>query len=239
VAGVLAAIAGFVDAVGFNRLFGVFPSNQSGNVVFLGMAIGGDSPASGWRCVVSIAGFAVGAAAGFALGPRLPPRRKGPVLLVGELVLLVAVSVLASPFDADELAGGFRGAALVTLGSVAMGLQTEAIRRVAGVGVTTTYQSGSVARIGETVSGALRRPAALLRQGAGLWILVAVLLAYLAGAAVGATAPGQWAWPLALPCGVLAILVVAWSFVPGWFAALDDGLARSFRSDPPGPDRRG
>ena len=45
---VLAAVAGFVDAVGFNRLFGVFPANQSGNVAFLGMAIGSArfSPAS-------------------------------------------------------------------------------------------------------------------------------------------------------------------------------------------------
>ena len=40
---VLAAVAGFVDAVGFSRVFGVFPANQSGNVIFLGMALGGSA----------------------------------------------------------------------------------------------------------------------------------------------------------------------------------------------------
>ena len=46
----LAVVAGFVDAVGFSRVFGVFPANQSGNVIFLGMALGG-SPGvpDAWR----------------------------------------------------------------------------------------------------------------------------------------------------------------------------------------------
>ena len=130
---VLAAVAGFVDAVGFNRLFGVFPANQSGNVAFLGMAIGGDGPAAGWRCALSIAGFAVGTAAGFMLGRRLGPRRKGPTLIVIELVLLVIVTIIAGKVDGHGLSGGFTGVVLVALGSFAMGIQTEAIRRVAGV----------------------------------------------------------------------------------------------------------
>ena len=143
VAGLLAAVAGFVDAVGFNRLFGVFPANQSGNVAFLGMAIGGDGPAAGWRCALSIAGFATGTAAGFLLGHRLGPRRRGPTLIVVELVLLLVVTVVAGNVDGRGLSGGFTGVVLVALGSFAMGIQTEAIRRVAGVAVATTYQSGA------------------------------------------------------------------------------------------------
>lgn len=222
VAIVLAAVAGFVDAVGFNRLFGVFPANQSGNVAFLGMAIGGDSPAAGWRCAVSIAGFAIGAAAGFALGHRLAPRRKGPTLIVIELVLLLVVTVVAGSVGADDPAGGFKGVVLITLGSLAMGIQTEAIRRVAGVGIATTYQSGAVARIGEATTALLRQPTAGARLAAPLPILAAVLVTYCGGAVLGATEPGRWSRPLALPCAVLAVLVATWLCLPRWFSAIDE-----------------
>ena len=221
VAAVLAAVAGFVDAVGFNRLFGVFPANQSGNVAFLGMAIGGDGPAAGWRCALSITGFAVGTAAGFMLGHRLGPRRRGPTLIVVELVLLVLVTIIAGKVDGSSISGGFTGVVLVALGSFAMGIQTEAIRRVAGVAIATTYQSGAVARIGEATTGLLRRPTTPARLAAPLPILAGVLVTYCAGAALGATGPGRWSWPLALPCIVLALLVVAWWSVPRWFGAID------------------
>ena len=231
VAGVLAAVAGFVDAVGFNRLFGVFPANQSGNVAFLGMAIGGDGPAAGWRCALSIAGFAFGAAAGFLLGRRLGPR-KGPTLIVVELLLLLIVTVVAGNVDGRSLSGGFTGVVLVALGSFAMGIQTEAIRRVAGVAVATTYQSGAVARIGEATTGLFRRPTTTAGDGAGsgagarwatpLPILAGVLVTYCAGAALGASSPGRWGRPLTLPCVALALLVVGWWFVPRWFGAIDE-----------------
>jgi uncharacterized membrane protein YoaK (UPF0700 family) len=222
VAAVLAAIAGFVDAVGFNRLFGVFPANQSGNVAFLGMAIGGHGPAAGWRCALSIAGFAIGAAAGFALGGRLAPRRKGPTLIVIELVLLLAVTVVAGSVGGHDPAGGFDGVVLISLGSLAMGIQTEAIRRVAGVGIATTYQSGAVARIGEATTGLLRRPTTAARLATPLPILAAVLVTYCGGAALGATEPGRWGRPLLLPCTVLLLLVTAWRLLPRWFSAIDE-----------------
>ncbi len=47
VAMMLAFVAGFVDAVGYLHVVNVFPANQSGNVAFLGLSIGGASPAPG------------------------------------------------------------------------------------------------------------------------------------------------------------------------------------------------
>jgi uncharacterized membrane protein YoaK (UPF0700 family) len=221
VAVVLAAVAGFVDAVGFNQLFGVFPANQSGNVAFLGMAIGGDSPAEGWRCAVAIAGFAAGTAAAFALGRALTARRRGPTLLTIEIVLLVAVSVTADPAG-DGLDGGFTGFVLVVLGSVSMGVQTEAIRRVAGVAIATTYQSGAVARVGEVTAALFgERRSVLPGVVSTLPVLGAVLVTYCGGAALGAAEPGRWDQPLLLPLAALMVLSVLWFALPRWFAAVE------------------
>lgn len=64
VAIVLAVVAGFIDAVSYLHVVSVFPANQSGNVAFLGLSIGGKSPAPGWAPPVAIAAFMVGAAVG-------------------------------------------------------------------------------------------------------------------------------------------------------------------------------
>ena len=139
---VLAAITGYVDAVGFASLLGVFPANQSGNMVFLGMAIGGDGPTPGWRTATAIACFGLGAAIGFLFGRRLGNRRRGPMLLGSELLVLVAVVVITGPLMHDRPERGFTGWTVIALTSLAMGVQTEAIRHVAGVAITTTYESG-------------------------------------------------------------------------------------------------
>ena len=72
----LAMIAGYVDAIGFTRLFEVFPANQSGNAVLLGVAIGDPSWNQGWRPGLSIAMFMVGVAIGVVLGAHLPASRR-------------------------------------------------------------------------------------------------------------------------------------------------------------------
>ena len=107
-----------------------------------------------------------------------------------------------------------------------MGIQTEAIRRVAGVAIATTYQSGALARIGEATTDLFRRPIAPSRLAAPLPILAGVLVTYCAGAALGTTSLGRWSRPLALPCALLALLVIAWWFFPRWFGAIDEETER-------------
>src|SRR5258707_60270 len=50
------------------------------------------------------------------------------------------------------------------------------------------------------------------RAALGFVVLASVLVAYLAGAAVGASPVGEWEWALVLPTAVLAVVVgvVAW-----------------------------
>jgi len=217
VAVVLALVTGFVDAVAFTRLIGVFPANQSGNLIFFGMAIGGSPGSSGWRNAVAIGGYVVGVTLAFAVGRRLPRARRGPVLLTVELTLIVTVIVIAGPIHGSHLRDGAEGAVLTVLLSISMGVQTEVISRVAGIMVATTYETGAITRAGEAVTRLLRRDRSTARGDRQFVVLVLVVGAYVGGAAVGVSALGDWRWALALPCVVLAMLAAGWLAMPERF----------------------
>src|SRR4029079_201933 len=115
VAVLLAGITGFVDAVAFDRFLGVFPANQSGNAVFLGMAIGGSSVSTVWRPLTAMVGFALGIVVGQLVRQRVRAPRLGAWLLVCELVLFVVVIVISGPIDRAHVMGGAKGLVLIVL----------------------------------------------------------------------------------------------------------------------------
>jgi uncharacterized membrane protein YoaK (UPF0700 family) len=209
----LAAITGFVDAVAYSRFLGVFPANQSGNAVFLGMALGGSAASTVWRPATSMAGFALGIVVGQTLRRRIRGPRLGAWLLVCELVLFVAVLSITGPLDSVQVIGGFEGFVLIVLAATAMGVQTEVIRHVAGTAVATTYQTGAIAHMGEAISRVLSRTNRL-REERELAVLLLVLGAYVGGAAVGAAAPGRWRWSIGLAAFVTGALAVVWFMAP-------------------------
>ena len=213
VAVLLAAITGFVDAVAYDRFLGVFVANQSGNAVFLGVAIGGSGSSTVWRPATSMVGFALGIVVGQLVRQRAARPRLGAWLLLCEVALFVVVIVITGPIDRARLVGGGQGALLILLASMAMGVQTEVIRHVAGTAVATTYQTGAIARVGEAVSRMVARTARL-REERELVILLLVLAAYIGGAALGASAPGVWRWSMTLAAAVTAVLALAWFVAP-------------------------
>jgi len=210
VAVTLAAIAGYVDAVSFTQLFGVFPANQSGNIILAGIAIGNGDWGQLWRPALAIVAFGLGVAFAMALTDRWDPQPRRRALVLVELVLLVAFSIPAVRVVTNHpTVGGLGAAALLLVGAVAMGVQTDAVRRVAGRQVSTTYQTGAITRLAETATRAVRGtkdPSG--RAGPTVALLTVVLLGYLGGAAIGQFVGRHWRGALIVPCGVLAGLLL-------------------------------
>lgn len=213
VAVLLAGLTGFVDAIAFDRFLGVFVANQSGNAVFLGMAIGGSSVSTVWRPLTSMVGFALGIMVGQLVRQHVSHRRLGAWLLTCELGLFVAVVAITGPIDRVHVIGGGEGVLLIVLTSMAMGVQTEVIRHVAGTAVATTYQTGAIARMGEAVSRVVSRTVRL-REERELAVLLAVLVVYVGGAALGAAPPGTWRWSMLLPAAVVGSIAAIWFISP-------------------------
>lgn len=214
VAALLAAIAGYVDAIGFNRVFDVFPANQSGNAVLLGIGLGDGAGAEAWRPAVAIVGFALGVALAIRLGRRVVAHRAA-VVMGSEVALLVPVTVVVLVNDDPAGISSLGSAALIVATSCAMGLQTEVIRRVAGVAVATTYQTGAIARIAELAGGADPGRDRAPTRAVGLTVLVVVLVAYVGGAAGGA-AVGDWSAAMLVPLVLLVALATAAERRPAW-----------------------
>lgn len=84
----------------------------------------------------------------------------------------------------------------VTLGALAMGIQTTALRRVRTVQIATTYGTGTIVRIGEKFVSHLAERDPVLESTGGLRnvpvvILVTVLVSYIGGAALASRLGSQ------------------------------------------------
>jgi uncharacterized membrane protein YoaK (UPF0700 family) len=212
----LAVVAGYVDAIGFTHLFDVFPANQSGNAVLLGVAIGDPSWQHGWRPGLSIVMFTLGVGVGIALGARLTDARRTPALLAIQAALLVVFAAVAGDIKGEVAPiGGAHEAFLLVVSSIAMGIETDVVRRIAGVSVFTTFQTGTITRIADVgtaevehlmgVAGAPAPPPDARRM---LAVLGAVIGGYIVGSAIGAAIVTAWGGALWIPAVVSGALVL-------------------------------
>ena len=168
----LTALAGYVDAIGYLQLGGLFVSFMSGNSTRLGVSLA----AGDWRNAGAALGlivlFVIGAAAGslivYSRGVHRQPR-----LLLFE-ALLLTLSALSYTFGSPVIAV----AAIV----LAMGLE-NAVFQIEGGGLGLTYITGALVKAGQLI-------AAALTGGARLAWLPNVLLwaALVVGAVLGAAA---------------------------------------------------
>jgi uncharacterized membrane protein YoaK (UPF0700 family) len=212
VAVALAAIGGFVDAVGFLTLFGLFTAHLSGNTARLGIDLGQDELSAALTYAVPIVGFFGAVLAGGLFCSVGDARRWNTLrsLLAIETALLASFMVVGTAVrdhgDLTPRSGAYYLLAVVAV--TAMGLQTASLRQVAGVPVHTTFITGMVVSFAEEVAGALRHEDADASRRARIHgVLIGT---YLAGAVSGSALFGEWrVWALAVPVVVLAALTAA------------------------------
>jgi uncharacterized membrane protein YoaK (UPF0700 family) len=135
---VLTMVTGLVDAVSYLKLGHVFVANMTGNVVFLGFAVGGATDLSIPASLVAIAAFLAGALGGGRLGSSAGHHR-GRLLAIATYVkiALVGAALVVSTVGIDPDRDAVRYALIVLL-SLAMGLQNATARRLGVPDLTTT-----------------------------------------------------------------------------------------------------
>ena len=166
----LAAMAGFVDSVGFLSAHGYFVSFMSGNTTRLGVALG-TAPADALVPALLIAGFITGVTGGALLSDRASNLRKPAVLAL--VTTLLTMASLARLLDLPAV----MMAALV----LAMGALNNTFQRDGEVTVGLTYMTGALVKLGIGLAGWLSgKRKTQWTSWAQLW------MGLLAGAVLGA-----------------------------------------------------
>lgn len=184
----LAAMAGFVDSVGFLSAQAYFVSFMSGNTTRLGVAIG-TAPHDAIFPALLIGGFIAGVTGGALVSERAGSMRKPAVLALVTALLVIGALARGAGI------GTLMMAALV----LAMGALNNTFQRDGEVTVGLTYMTGALVKLG---IGLARR---ITGKGDGRWASWAQLwLGLLGGAVLGAFLQDR------LPMGCLWIASV-WS----------------------------
>lgn len=151
----LTGTAGFVDALGYLLLSGVYTANMSGNTVLIGVhAADGDlSQVALYAATIGtfVLGLVVGGAA-LKLLERSGFRRLiafAMALEVLSLAALVALDEYALPYRAPVRDAAWQLYALVAIAAVAMGIQNTSLRTAGVLTVYTTHVTGSVTKFSE------------------------------------------------------------------------------------------
>lgn len=204
----MTAVTGIVDAVSFLALGHVFTANMTGNIVFLGFAIGGAPGVSIPRSLLALVSFFMGALLGGKMTAQMTQQDSGQTVLrawfVEVFLLLTAATIaigLTTPSEDHQLQ--LQGVIVTT--AISMGLRNAVVRKLGVADLTTTVLT-------LTITG-LAADSSLVGGDNPRWQRrCAAILAMLGGAAAGALMLTQ---SVALPlytCGVVtAACAFAWS----------------------------
>ena len=142
----LSALAGYVDAIGFLHLGGLYVSFMSGNSTRMGVALALGQWAPALESLGLIVLFVIGAAAGslIVLGHGV---HRQPWVLLAEVALLAA-GALAYAF-------GLPNAAVAAI-VLAMGLENAVFQIEGGAGLGLTYVTGALVKVGQFAAAALK-----------------------------------------------------------------------------------
>lgn len=144
VAAALAALAGFVDALGFLGLGGFFVSFMSGNSTRIGVGAASEAAAAAIGGALVLA-FVIGVTVG-SLAARWAGRWHQPILLLLVASCLAAAAILYRP-------GAVPGAFLLV--TAAMGAANIVFQRDGEVSFGVTYMTGTLVKMGHALADAL------------------------------------------------------------------------------------
>ncbi|MGZ4714523.1 MAG: YoaK family protein [Acidimicrobiia bacterium] len=186
----LAAVAGCLDAVCLARLTGTFVAFQTGNTVLVGLGVGQGRLSQAAPPAVAVLAYLFGSALApevVGLGTPAPARAVRRLLAVATSLLLVdVVIVLVAVGLADDSPrphGAWRYVC-IAVAAVAMAFQTPVVRRVRGIPVASTFSSGMLTRLGQSIGG-LRSPTMRPHELVVVRVLGGTILAFVVGAVVG------------------------------------------------------
>jgi uncharacterized membrane protein YoaK (UPF0700 family) len=140
-AGLLAGLAGMVDAIGYLHFSGLFISFMSGNSTQLAAALGQGQLAEAGTIAELIVLFVVGAAAGQVLAV-VTGRSHMTWVLIGVAILLVIAAALKTASQPMVFA---------------MGALNAAMRRAGSIPISLTFVTGVLVRFGQGIGDFLTR----------------------------------------------------------------------------------
>jgi uncharacterized membrane protein YoaK (UPF0700 family) len=214
----LSAVAGYVDAIGYLQLGGIYVANMSGNSVSIGIHAARTEWDAMWQKLLPVCCYVLAlilTRLTVHIGSRQGVKRIASVALTAEIALLVLFT-----FVSGRAAG-------VVLASLAMGIQAGTVTRFNHVTIFTAFVTGSLVKFADylsawiisAASGPVERKQSKSFERAA-WLL-SVWLAYISGAFAGTLRFSSQGTPAVLwGCGGLACMV-----------ALDVCCPREFESE--------
>jgi uncharacterized membrane protein YoaK (UPF0700 family) len=198
----LTGLAGYVDALGFVRLGGLYTSFMSGNTTQLAVFGAEANLHKMLLPAILIAAFLTGSVLGSGLAILVPTRWSTPVVLAYESLLILGGLALGLATPELGLAAFFV--------AVAMGAQNAVLAQVQGFRAGTTFVTGALFSLGQKIAKALTRTGDPLGWiGDGL-----VWLSLLLGALLGALAYDAFAlYALIAPAAVSGVLALITAFL--------------------------
>lgn len=207
-AAALSTLAGFVDAVGYTSLGGVFVSFMSGNstrfaVGLGGFAIGGDP----WRAA-TVAGAVI---ATFLLGVMLGAFAARRFTAHGRVAVLCCVTILLI-LAAGAASAGLRVVAVAGM-TMAMGAENSAFQQDGEAAVGVTYMTGALVKVGQRlVAAAFGGPVFAFAPQLLLW--AGLVAGGVTGALASRTLGLQALWIAAAAALALACASLRWAASP-------------------------
>jgi uncharacterized membrane protein YoaK (UPF0700 family) len=154
--GLLTFTSGGVDVVTLLVIGGAFTSVITGNLIFIGRAVGTSSLNPALHAIMAVLGYVAGVATGARLRQRLARRapkaawpRPATLVLVAEALILIAVNIGWICYDADP--PGAATDVLLVAAALALGMQGAAARAIEG-NPSTTYMTGALTALVETLA---------------------------------------------------------------------------------------